>query len=66
MRERKSFWDIVKLTSITLKEDAKRSLVHMAYIMQFSEPPFQRANKDTKEVGTSKANEDEANSTRKI
>ena len=66
MREQESFDDLVKIIVSTFKEDVEWILVHMTDIMQLSEPPFQRANKDTKEVGTSKANEDKAESTRNI
>ena len=56
----------MKLTINTFKEDAEQGLVHMTDLMQLLEPPFQHANKDTKEADTNKANEDEAKSSRKI
>ena len=58
MRERESFGDLLKLIIGTFKEYVERSLFHMIDIMQLLEPPFQQANKETNEVGTSKANEE--------
>ena len=56
---------MVRITVSTFKEDTENNLVHMKNFMQLSEPPFQRDTKGTKEEETSKANEDEAESTRK-
>ena len=66
MSERESFGDYMKLTVSTFKEEAEGALVHTMDFMPLSEPPFQHANKDTKETDTNKANEDEAESFRKI
>ena len=65
MRERESFGDLVKITVNTFKEDAEKILVNMRELMQLSELPFQRTNKDINEVGTNNANEGKVESNRK-
>ena len=71
MQERENFRDMVKLVVSMFKEDVDCNLAHMIDIIFPSEPPFQRSqgakNQDceSKEKGTSRANDDEVESARK-
>ena len=66
VREHESYGDYVKLTVSTFKEDVERGLVHMKNLRKLSKPPFQCVNKNKKDSSTSKAIEDEVESSRKI
>ena len=66
MSERERFRDYVNLMVNTFKEDVEKVLNHMKNLMQLSEPPFSRANKDDNDVSTNKDLEDEAESSRRF
>ena len=66
MSERESFGECVNLTINTFKEDVEKGLIHMKNLMQLSQPPFSRANKDDKGVSTNKSFEDETESSRRF
>ena len=66
MSKRESFGECVNLTVNTFKEDAEKGLIHMKSLMQLSEPPFSRENKDDKDGSTNKALEDEVESSRRF
>ena len=55
MSERESFRECVNLTVNTFKEDAEKGITRMKRIMQLSEPPFSKANKYDKDVGSIKS-----------
>ena len=66
MSERESFTEFVNLVVNTFKEDAEKWLIHMKNLMQVCEPPFNRANKDDKDVSTRKYLEDEVESSKRF
>ena len=65
MGEREIFRYCVNLTVNTFKEDAEKGVTHMKILMQLSEPPFNRPNKEDNDASTSKALEDEVESSRR-
>ena len=66
MSERESFGECMNLTINTFKEDVEKELIHMKRLMQLSDPPFNRENKDYKDVSTNNALEDEVESSRRF
>ena len=54
----------MNLTVNTFKEDAEKGLIHTKIFIHLSDPPFNKANKDEKDISTNKALEDEAKSSR--
>ena len=53
-------------TVSTFKEDVEKWLIHMKNLMQLSDPPFSRENKDDKDVSTNEVLEDEVESSRRF
>ena len=66
MNERESFGECVNLTVSTFKEEVEKGLIHMKSLMQLSDLPFSRANKDDKDLSSRKSLEDEAESSRRV
>ena len=66
MSEQEIFGECLNLIVSTFKKDAEKGIIHMKNLMQLSDSPFNRANKDDKGVSTSKGFEDEARSSRRF
>ena len=66
MDERERFIYCVNLIVSTFKEDFEKGLTHMKILMQISEPPFSRENKEENDASMRKSLEDKEESSRRF